>query len=635
MLAWHHPVWPGVLLTGFFVFLVLTLWRPGVWLCVVPASLPLLNFSPWTGWLMIEEFDILLLGVLAGGYGRRMFWPSTVHAARTPYPVLWLLGSWVGVGLCSLARGLLDVGRINFDWFASYTDAMNSLRVFKSLAFALLLIPLLAQETNTSVTRSNQRLALGMAIGLTGVTLAVLWERVAFPGWLNFSAHYRTVALFWEMHVGGAALDSYLALATPFVVWALVTARRPVLWAGAAMLAMLTAYACLTTFSRGVYAAVAGSLLLLTIFLWAQKGVSSERIMLNRAVRNHSLSGWRTKSDLMLSLLLMIEVATVLGGGTFMRERLGSADRDLDSRVAHWQQGLDLLVTPTDWLLGIGLGRVPAHYARQGASAEFSGAVTLGHETNKSGRRNAYVTIQGPPTLPELGGLYALTQRVVLAPKVLNYIRLNARAQQDVDVLLKLCERHLLYDENCQTNRVHVAPRNSEWQSFFVALDGPLLTDQVWYAPRLGMFSVSVINAGGRVDIDNVSLIGAPASMLENEDFSEQLAHWFPAAQFYFLPWHIDNLYLEILIERGLIGIFFWTALLLYTLWILVFGRARLQVLSPYLAASLCAVLIVGLMSSFMEISRVSFLFYVLIFYSLSGTERVHNSSQIGLKNSS
>lgn len=53
-------------------------------------------------------------------------------------------------------------------------------------------------------------------------------------------------------------------------MWALVSARRPLPWAGAAAPALLTGYACLTTFSRGVYLAVAGSLLLLCMFPAAQ-----------------------------------------------------------------------------------------------------------------------------------------------------------------------------------------------------------------------------------------------------------------------------------------------------------------------------------------------------------------------------
>jgi hypothetical protein len=68
------------------------------------------------------------------------------------------------------------------------------------------------------------------------------------------------------MHVGGAALDGYLALGVPFVVWALMRAPGRIA-AAAAGLALLVSYACLATFSRGVYLAIPLSLSLLFLLV--------------------------------------------------------------------------------------------------------------------------------------------------------------------------------------------------------------------------------------------------------------------------------------------------------------------------------------------------------------------------------
>ena len=62
--------------------------------------------------------------------------------------------------------------------------------------------------------------------GLGGAALSVLWERLAFTDLLNFSSDYRVTGLFWEMHIGGAALDGFLALTVPFVARDLVRAPR-------------------------------------------------------------------------------------------------------------------------------------------------------------------------------------------------------------------------------------------------------------------------------------------------------------------------------------------------------------------------------------------------------------------------
>ncbi len=608
----------------FWAWCLLMLWRPGIWLLVVPACLPFLNFSPWTGWLVFEEFDILLLGALAGGYGR-LAWSlrssgetKIAHVSRRSMALLGLFALLGITGLLALLRGFADAGGFTFDWYAGYSDALNSVRVFKSLGFALLFVPLLRRALDHSAALARQRLARGMVAGLTLVTLAVLWERAAFPGLLDFSTPYRTVALFWEMHVGGAAIDAYLALATPFVVWALFTAQRPLYWAAAAALALLTGYACLTTFSRGVYLAVAAPLLLLGVLLRAQMTGFNARALLGPLWRRHWPEGWRAKASLMLMLALTAEVAAVLGGGSFMMERLTSTDRDLRSRIKHWQHGLDLLDGPADWLLGKGLGRLPANYAGHVPQGEFSGAVKLRDEQEPDRAANAFVTVRGPATLKELGGQYALTQRVTNLSNGRHRVSLDVRVQRQADVYLALCERHLLYDGNCQAAFIRVVPGKTEWQHMVLPLTGAALAGGPWYAPRLSMFSLSVVNVGGLADFDNLRLMG-PYSQppLENGNFSSGMAHWFPAAQSYFVPWHIDNLLLEVLVERGGVGLMLFVALMAYALWHLVFGRARGCELSPYLAASLCAALLVGLVSSLMDVPRVAFLVYLLALFSI------------------
>lgn len=623
-LAWNHPLWPMAALALFWFWCLVAAWRPGIWLLVVPSLLPLMNFSPWTGWLVFEEFDILLLGALAGGYAR-LAWSRRSRGeekhslvSRRSLPLL-SLGALLGVsGLIALLRGFADAGGFAFDWFAGYTDALNGVRVFKSLGFALLFVPLLQRELDHAEAQASQRLASGMLVGLTVVTLAALWERAAFPGLLDFSKPYRTVALFWEMHVGGAAIDGYLALGTPFVVWALMSAQRPAQWAAAAALAILTSYVCLTTFSRGVYLAVAAPLLLLGVMLWAQTAGLDARAFWARVNRRYGPDGWRAKASLVLLLALAAEVAAVLGGGSFMRERLSHTDRDYRSRTEHWQHGLALLEGPADWLLGKGLGRLPANYARHAPNGEFSGAVKLGEELEPRGAVNRFVTVRGPIVEKKLGGQFALTQRVADIPNGTHRVSLDVRVQRQTDVLLELCERHLLYDGHCQTAFIRVVPRKTGWQNMVVPLASDGLTGGPWNAPRLAMLSLSVVSAGGVADFDNVNLIGPHTrQLLGNGNFASGLAQWFPAAQSYFVPWHIDNLFLEVLIERGAIGLLIFFILMAYAIWCLVIGPARPHGLSVYLAASLCGALLVGLFSSLMDVPRVAFLFYLLALYAI------------------
>ena len=92
-------------------------------------------------------------------------------------------------------------------------------------------------------------------------------------------------------------------------------------------------------------------------------------------------------------------------------------------------------------------------------------------------------------------------------------------------------------------------------------------------------------------------------------------------AQKYFVPWHIDNLYLELLNDRGL------PALLVFVM-LAALGLARLSAraqrlpAAPFVAASLCGALLVGLVSSIFDVPRVAYLLQLLLVFSLLSANR-------------
>ncbi len=626
-LAWHHPLWPVPVLLLFGLWCVTVVRYPAWWLFGVPALLPLLNFSPWTGWLMVEEFDLLLLATLAGGYYRLAASAQDGEGSRVAnFYLRWMVAIGL-MGLVGLWRGFLDAGSWSLDWFAGYTEATNSVRVFKSLGFALLLSPLLRQEVLRDQVRSGVLLASGMVAGLTVVALAALWERAAFPGVTDFSSHYRTVALFWEMHVGGAALDAYLALAAPFAVWALLQARRPVAWFGAAGLLVLVVYAALTTFSRGVYLAVAVPALLLGFLLRWPAHENTARTMLNHVRRRGWMVGWHARAGVVLAIVLVMEVAAVLGGGSFMAARLAHAGQDLGNRLTHWRNGLTLLDQPTAQWLGIGLGRLPANYARRVAGGEFSGEVHWRSEPASGPTAGAFVSMAGPIAQKSLIGRFELTQRVSQVEPGLHRVQLDVRVWQEVVLGVYLCERHLLYDRICQSAYVKLFPLlvdgQAVWRPLLVSLQGPSTSVGSRLAKPLTMFSMGLLSAGARIDLDNVQLFDASdGALLKNSDFSRGLAHWFGAAQSYFLPWHLDNVYLELLVERGILGLLLFLLPVVYVLRHQMGKDASQTPVASYLAAALMGALLIGLVSSIMDVPRVAFLLYLLTLFGVLHTKQ-------------
>ncbi|MFM2449877.1 MAG: hypothetical protein RIS44_2327 [Pseudomonadota bacterium] len=665
-LAAQHPLWPTAMVSLWLLWTMLLIWRPQIWLWALPAALPMANLSPWTGWLVFEEFDLLVLATLSALLlHQRLSHRSALRPTAPPLQQLTIVTVLLALGLGSAAWGMHAAGIWRFNLFASHEDSLWALRASKAMLWAVLLWPWLRQGLMSAPHTTLNRIGLGMVAGLSVVSLVSINERLAYPGLTDFVSHYRTTALFWEMHVGGAAIDAYLALATPFAVWALWR-YRGMAWGFSSLLAVCVTYACLTTFARGVYLAVLVGLLVWLLAryaqLTAQGKVSPGMRWLARACwallalcacagllllsfeavgtwgavwcalilaavaawlkwrAQHQ--GWRLPASLVLGTVLLIEIAAVLGGDSFMNKRLEEGPADLDSRMAHWQHGLGLLQTPRDWLIGFGAGRFPAVYAASDPKLDFSGRLRLAKNTT-----TPHAILEGPRHRDDLGGLFSATQRVPLTSKGRYSVRLNLQAAQPTSLLLRVCEKHLLYDRNCQNAVVRVPASTDNWTELTGVLRGPRLDAGAWWAPRSAVFSVAVLEPQKSVALRGVELVSPQGqSLLRNGDFSAGLAHWFPRAQRFYLPWHTDNLMLELLIERGVLGLMAFAALLVAAVRGLIRALALPDEqgggLVPVLLASVASVLAVGMVSSVLDVPRIGFLLFFFLMLGLALGEK-------------
>ncbi len=263
-LALHHPLGGVMALALFAVATTASACWSRLWLVALPALLPLIALAPWSGWLIVEEWDLLLLACVGGAYARAAFArPAAGPATLVIRPLAALVLMLFAVSTALAAwRGLADAGGFAAHWFAGYREPLNSLRAAKGFVAALLLWPLLRDAARRDAARTWRELTLGLGLGLAGICAVTLWERYVFTGLANFSTDYRTTGPFWEMHVGGAALDGFLALGAPFALKLWFDARDTAARIGSAALLLALAYASLTTFSRGVYVGVPVALLL-------------------------------------------------------------------------------------------------------------------------------------------------------------------------------------------------------------------------------------------------------------------------------------------------------------------------------------------------------------------------------------
>ena len=305
-LSTHHPLSPALATALALVASVAFFSRSQWWLLMLPALLPVIGLAPWTGWITFEEQDILILAAAAGGYARIAWsgWPGSQGGASRSRPpespmLAWLLLALFAVStVVAMLRGFENAGGFNPGWFQGYHESMNSVRLAKSFFEALILLPLWQAAQRQNPDLAQRSLSMGLLLGLLGAALATVWERAAFTGLLDFSSDYRTTGLFWEMHMGGAALDGFLALTTPFALRELLTARTSARWGSAALVLGLAAYACLTTFSRGVYVALVVALVVfLVLQVWQGK---------QRAGASHPQPGRRGTDMYMTAALLLV-----------------------------------------------------------------------------------------------------------------------------------------------------------------------------------------------------------------------------------------------------------------------------------------------------------------------------------------
>jgi O-antigen ligase len=118
---------------------------------------------------------------------------------------------------------------------------------------------------------------------------------------------------------------------------------------------------------------------------------------------------------------------------------------------------------------------------------------------------------------------------------------------------------------------------------------------------------------GTLIDIDEVQLQDdAGNQLIRNGDFSAASDYWFFKTHSH-LPWHIKNLWVEVLFEQGWFGLISFVLLLAALLWHLARAVWRGDRLAGVLLASTSGFLTVGLFGSLFDAPRIATLFFLLV----------------------
>jgi hypothetical protein len=595
--GWFFPRWGLWVLCG-LGFYALLLWRyRHAWLLIVPAALPLLNLAPGTGRFFFDEFDMLMVTTVAMALWHGVGPLPRPTVSRPLGVALTLFGLSIAV---SLGIGLLPLSALDANAFTNYLSHYNSLRIAKGFLWILPLLALMRWTLPADPGLVKRLFVPGMWLGLAGVVVVGLRERWLFASLVDLTVPYRITATFSSMHTGGSEIETYLVTAIPFV-WLAFGREWPatVRLAGLGLLA-LGAYLMTLTIARAGVLALGVALGVLLLGAW-------------RTALPQAKGGSRGKVAAIGFLGGAMVLAVGLSGG-YLQKRLAASSEDWAVRVSHWQTAL--AIRDRDFsttLFGMGLGRFPEAYLLRSGAASLPGTYGfIDEDGNRFLRLGGGETLYMAQRVPVIEGRhYTLSMRVRSG---------NANARLGVP----LCEKHLLDSFRCQWQVVSV-PANGSWYTQSIAIDSGAVGGGNWFTRRPVELSLYNETEATLVDVDDVQLQDETGErLIRNGDFSAGGDYWFFKTHSH-LPWHIKNLWVEVLFEQGWFGLISFLLLLAAVVAHLARAVWRGDRLAGVLLASTGGFLTVGLFGSLFDAPRIATLFFLLVVLAGTAVEADRN----------
>lgn len=574
--------WPLALL--FAGAAALVAWRPLLLLVVVPAALPVLDLAPWSGRRFIDEFDLLVLLLWAVAWARL---PGDAPRPRrlAESGAWWLFATALMIGTC---RSLWPWPSADMVDPGNPMSPLNALRLAKG-ALAAWALWVMARRLRAAGGAVGPAFGWGMTVGLAGTVTAIVIERLAFSYLLDFDSDYRISGPFSVMSLGGAYVECYLAVATPFLIARLL---QPASWwwlpAGALLLAG-AAYALMVTFSRGGYAAMGVGLVMMLVATLLARQQGSQRLAIVVALTG--LAG---------------AVAYPVLMGTFAQSRLKTVSADLGVRERHWAESLLVLGNdPARQALGIGLGR----FAEANFWASPDGERAGGHRIVADGSDG-----QGL----RLGAGYAYFVEQIVPARPGERYQLSYRTRLDGPrgaLAVVLCQKWIIASFDCAQGKTSDATSLNTpsavgvWQTAHLELIAPGAGPGRLARP----LRLALSNQGqSPLVVDHVSLLAPDGrELVHNGSFEAGMDHWTFTSDHH-LAWHTKSMLLGVYVELGVLGAAGALALLLVGAWRAGAAAWLGQADGMALLAALCAFVTVGLIDTLVDAPRFLMLWLLL-----------------------
>ena len=329
---------------------------------------------------------------------------------------------------------------------------------------------------------------------------------------------------------------------------------------------------------------------------------------------------WRpTRRTLTATFFFTIVFATAIPvfGSYYLGSRMSTVGDDFSVRLRHWREALEMM-TP-DWkseAFGMGLGRYPETYLWKNSHGEMPSTFSYRQEDN-----NLFLRLGTPQYAIGYGEVLRMLQHVDIKPGSGYRFSVDVRRPAGNGELgAAICERWLLYPENCVNVPVRLVPADNAWHHYEVPIESGHL------GGRLSLLHVPIqleISAWGKntyVDVDNVSLqeFATGAELVRNGSFSNANDYWFFSSDRNHFPWHVKNFFVNMVFEQGWVGLCVLALFLLYVLGELFMRGLHRDRTAAVFLASLTGCLLIGMFDSIFDVPRLTLLFFLIALAGLS-----------------
>lgn len=302
-----------------------------------------------------------------------------------------------------------------------------------------------------------------------------------------------------------------------------------------------------------------------------------------------------------------------LAGSYYLGARFATVGEDFSVRLRHWSEAVGMM-TPdaATSAFGMGLGRYPEAYIWKNTHGEMPG--TFSYETESG--HNQFLRLNGPQYAIGYGEVLRMLQAVTLTGSTGYLLSVDVKRTNPAATLtIAICERWLLYPQNCIGKPIALQPADGAWHHYDLALAAGALAKPSGMLHTPTQLELYTTQPNTAADVDNLSLRDAAtgAELIRNGSFSYGNDYWFFSSDRNHFPWHVKNFAVNLFFEQGWLGLVAMGLLLCYVgVDLLVRALHGATDAAIYLAA-LAGFMVVGVFDSLLDVPRLTLLMFLVL----------------------